>query len=199
VIDVYFTHIPNSGEATFRNHLARACLERWRLDDRAHVVLLQPRATKPLVEGIPFIEAHGRDRFHVDRYRLAQKGAKGSWFVVADDDCLPLGRNFVTRALNVAGAQTRYGVLAASDVVTGSPSSPDCVDVAESFAVGGICLISPSAPHFGFEVDLPTEADGARYREVKAAGLLEGRMAGVCMNHLGYGFSTACPGHWASH
>jgi hypothetical protein len=26
--------------------------------------------------------------------------------------------------------------------------------------------------------------------------LREGRMVGVRMNHLGYGFSTAVPGHW---
>jgi hypothetical protein len=195
-IDVFFCHIPCiEPEARFRNYLARACLERWLLDERARVMLVQPAGTEPLGSDIDVIDAGPRERFHVMRYRVPER-RQSEWYVVADDDCLPLGSVFVDRALAAAEAHPDYGVLAASDVVGGAPSDPASSDVVESHAVGGICFVSPRCPSFDFDVRHPWEADGARYAEVRSAGLREGRLLGVRMNHLGYGFSTAVRGHW---
>lgn len=196
-IGVYFCHIPQDRpEAPFRNYLARACLERWRNDALARIVLLQPTGTAPLAADVEVVDAGPVERFHMARYRIPQARAGGAWFVVADDDCLPIGDDFIGRARAVAEAHPQYGVLAASDVVGTGPSDPQHKGVAESYAVGGICFVAPTCPVFDYDVNHPTFADGARYQQVKAAGLLEGRIIGVRMNHLGCNFSISVAGYW---
>jgi hypothetical protein len=120
----------------------------------------------------------------------------GAWFVVADDDCLPFGRHFVERALTVAETHPDFGVLAAADVTGPSPPDAGNREVLESHAVGGICFVSPRCPTFDFETARASETDGARYALVQSAGLKEGYMTRVRMNHLGYGFSMATEDWW---
>jgi hypothetical protein len=198
-IEIYFCHIPHRHpDGEFRDYLARACLCCWYLDPVAHVVLAQPDDTPPLIDGVELLRLGAAEHFHNARYGMPAARSSGRPYVVADDDCLPLGRNFLNRAVHVAQAHPEYGVLAASDVVApdGMLSAPGSTEVRDSHAVGGICLVSPSCPRFDFRVDHPAYADGARDAQVRRAGLREGRMVGVRMNHLGYGYSMAVSGHW---
>lgn len=198
-IDVFFCHIPNTRpEARFRDHLARGCLERWRQDPLARVVLLQPEGTPPLVADVPTASGGPVERFHLARYRVPQANTSSEWFIVADDDCLPLGRDFIARGLEIARAHPEYGVLAASEVVGVPPCNPHELGVVPSHGVGGICFVSPRCPRFNFDVASPGDADSARFQQVRGAGLQEARLLGVRMNHLGYGFSTVATGHWGS-
>jgi hypothetical protein len=196
-IHIYFCHIPNTEpDRLFRNHLARGCLERWTRDPLAHVVLLQPADTVPLAEGCDFRTAGPADQFHVARYGEPQRAHPDDWFVVADDDCLPLGQSFVERALAVLRGSGEYAVVAALNLLALPNGYPSANQILESHAVGGINFVSPRCPPIPEGISLPAQTDTARYEVVRAAGLKEGYLQQVRMNHLGHGFSTASPSQW---
>lgn len=193
-IDIYFCHVPSTRQdALFRNYLARACLERWRHERSGRLVLVQPEGSAPLVSDVELVTPAPLARFHC--HRFAPDLNRERWFVVADDDCLPLGPSFVDRALAIGEAHPEYGVLAASNIA-GGPAAPSQGDVIRSHAVGGISLVSPRCPRLLLDVPNANQADLARYEIVRAAGLAEGYFRTVRMNHLGEGFSTTSSPYW---
>lgn len=164
----------------FRDLLAAPCLARWY--QMCHPILVRPW---------PWEEV-SKEKFQGWRRQFAEDNAKTDLYIIADDDCMPLGANFIERAEDVMRRHPEFAVLGATDYAL--PYSPD--EVTEIGTAGGINVIRRGVIKVG-EVVPWTSAQ--QREQVYKAGYRVGRMRDVRMNHFGEGFSTVWPKGYTGH
>ena len=150
-----------------RRDFRRAALKAWNNVDGAEVVVSM---TKP-----------------PDRWRKAEKLAQlyngGKYYILADDDCLPIGQWDIAYAIDV---MDRY-----KDVAIAAATMPgerwEEAEFHPIHAVGGIRIIRKGVLEFPEDFD---GGDSPAYSIHLAKGYRSGILPFLKANHLGLGFST---------
>ena len=163
-----------------RFFLASAVVERWRLE---------PGINLHIVHSVSFLVSP-KD-FQGYRRGYAEDVAVSDPYVLAEDDCMPLGNNFVQRGVDILMRNPAYAVL--------SPTVLNGVYKGPAYTEDGELIMANSAGGINFtrkgRVKAPQtfwdEMDQAQ--QLKADGWLSGYMPGLKMNHLGAGLSTIWP------
>lgn len=187
--DVFLTTCATPGDP-IRWHIFQAVYERWKLEPgiRLHVVSNDIEKCPPR-------------SFDGWRRRVAEDRAESDVYLCCDDDCAPMGKNFVERGLArfrscmrdipVAGARLYGSKLEDSGYELWPPPS----DVMVGSTAGGVNFIRK-----GILKDiLPTEKDAPLFDEsslgnaVRSLGYQVGYMLDPMVNHLGASLSTLWP------
>lgn len=150
-------------------------------------------------------------RFHIDSRKRAHQKALSDVYVVIDDDCMPLGKDWLERGLAAMAARPQYAALASwsinGEIDPAKCALPPCdastwyqgdpgaeADVFEVESLGTPTFLRRSMPLQVPEGSLG-QYDGtlsAAYREHGRLGMLRH----VRHNHLGYGLSEVVPEWW---
>lgn len=162
-----------------RWHLAQACLWRWKME--AEPIVLTPELLNC-----------SRTEFMGEQFRYAEENGS-ELYIVADDDCMPIGKDFIERGMNILKANPEYANLAAS--VHYVPA--DAPEVFASNGGGGARFVRRGM------IEVPKNRprvydDCALSADLKARGWLTGYMRDVHINHLGHKLSTVWPDDYAS-
>lgn len=137
------------------------------------------------------------NNFHIASKRVAEDKSIGPIYIIADDDCLPLGNKFVERGLRIINSHPEYGILTATSVCDGpypgdNKNLPDVVDM---HAVGGIAFVRKGILK-EFKDCEPSHIDGMICDEMNSNGFKTGIMPHLRFNHLGFGWSITNPDYW---
>jgi len=129
----------------------------------------------------------------------AEKVANGPIYVVTDNDCLILGKNFVKRGIEVMERHSEFGLLAATSISDGDyPSGSDWLhepEVIEKHSVGGIAFVRKGILTEFNKCD-PTRVDDTICSEMNRKGYKTGSMPAIRFNHIGAGYSISNPLWW---
>jgi hypothetical protein len=125
------------------------------------------------------------------RRAIAESKAKSDIYILAEDDCMPLGKRFLDAGLSLMAAYPRYGVLAPTvlnGVYEGAAYKYDG-DVIEANSAGGINFTRKGI------IDLPTgfQDEMGQANALRLKGWKSGYMKNVKVNHLGAFLSTLWP------
>lgn len=150
------------------------------------------RAWANLGATVVTLDRHGTElpNYHMDARRHADRVCGGGVFVFADDDALPIGKDFLVRGEAILRAHPEFGILQATDVTIQMSGAAKFVDedVSELHAVGGCCFVRKTM----FE-DLPNcepHYDDVTVDEhIKKKGFKTGVLTSVLYNHIGFGYS----------
>ena len=165
---------------SLRKALFDATYERWFMESGIMVEVVDAQA-----HGVPFRVFQGWRRWY------AEQNAISDPYILAEDDCMPLGNNFVQRGVDILLRNPAYAVL--------SPTVLNGVYKGPAYTEDGELILANSAGGINFtrkgRVKAPQtfwdEMDQAQ--QLKADGWLSGYMPGLKMNHLGAGLSTIWP------
>lgn len=175
-----------SPQRRLREYLMGPCHERWKMQADAHVEMV-----------VGDVE-DGADpaTFHMDVKRWAEQHCATDIYIVADDDCLILGADFVETGVTTLRKHPEYGLLTATSVVEHHQYHNDyCTGVVEAHAVGGVAFVRKGILT-EFASCEPDHTDDTICAEMKRKGYKTGIMPSVQMNHIGYGFSLSSTGLW---
>ena len=133
----------------------------------------------------------GLKNFQGWRRRHAELFSESDPYILAEDDCMPLGNNFVQRGVDILLRNPAYAVL--------SPTVLNGTYRGHAYTEDGELIMANSAGGINFtrkgRVKAPQtfwdEMDQAQ--QLRADGWLSGYMPGLKMNHLGAGLSTIWP------
>lgn len=195
-VDCYMTSCATD---PLRIHLARATLTALLSDPALSVVLLR---TKPCDVHVPNTQPRSTWAFDVSpeefqRKRRMEAASRSltAWYVLADDDVLPMDANWVTLALSIAQKHTEFGVIGLRE--RGIAYQPydgyqddDLEEVAEA---GGLCLMRRGIL---LDEEWPKTTKDNDYdmrlaNALRKKGLKVGLFKKLHFNHIGLGFSTA--------
>ena len=133
--------------------------------------------------------------FHIASKRAAEENAKSPIYVIADADCLILGKDFISRGVEIMERYPEYGILTAVSVIENADiCSGYASDVFERHSVGGVAFVRKGILT-EFRDCRPDQVDGTICDEMTRKGYKCGVMPDVRMNHLGYGYSLTSK-HW---
>ncbi len=182
--DVFICSIPK--EKDIRYYLLQACFIRWDSDNECRLHYLTPGS-----------EWLTNDNFQKERRVVAQKLASSDIYILTDDDCMPIGPDFIARGLAVMQSHPEFGILAAMNVMNKNDTMPYTgkfidEDVWECHAVGGVRFCRKGIIKEWPELVDPGSYDCQHQEALEKAGYKAGYLRKVLMNHLGYGLST----HW---
>src|ERR1700734_838992 len=104
--DVFIRHYDRTN--LLRGAMSDLCHERWRLQGDARVHTLTP------------LSEAGCRTFHMDAKRWAEERSTTPIYIVADDDCLILGEDFVREGLKAMWAIPAFGILTAASEIEDS-------------------------------------------------------------------------------
>jgi hypothetical protein len=194
--------------------IAEACFERLQLlgDARVHLIgaagFARPAAADRLTGGSWLLFA--RD-FHVKSRQLADEKAEGGFYVVIDDDCMPIGKDWLDRGLEAMAIFPQFSALA-SWSINGEIDPAKCAlppqhddrlhQVSEIFEVpslGTPTFIRRYRNGERIQLNLPEAPIGQYDLTISQAYLEHGRIGmlrHVRHNHLGYGLSEVVPDWW---
>ena len=136
--------------------------------------------------------------FHIASKKAAELNAMSSIYVVADADCLILGKDFISRGVATLEAHPQYGLLSATSISDGMfPAGHISItpEVVELHAVGGIAFVRKGILT-EFRDCRPDQVDGTICDEINRKGFKTGVMPHVRFNHLGSGYSLTTKGLW---
>ena len=196
MIDVFIRIAPRH---PVRESLARAVAMRWvmELDVRMHAIL--GGATRQAVEIgdiIGDMEVLAIENFAWTSRRYAEERAAGELYILADDDHLILGKDWVKRAVTAAEQNPGYGILAARSVIQTERFGGNETEVIPHPYVGCPCVIRRGAVDYGKLQSPANLQDGTLCDAMRAAGYTTGFIRGLDYNHLGHGFSQVEPVLW---
>lgn len=206
MIDVF---ISTCATDPIRRRLFQATIERWKCDPLANMKFILTKETVVL-NPLMFSKLKSQTEFILDksvmqreRRILADREAKSDIYIVTDDDCIPLGLDFIERGVRVMEAHPQHGVLAAlnirSDTLFKNGIAPYCGefiddDVWDCHAVGGIRFCRKGAIKEWPASVSEGSYDMQHHEGLVNAGFRAGYMRNVLFNHLGEGLSTHWPG-----
>ena len=181
MVDVFFRAFIGSG-GVLRYGLSIACHARWKMQADARV------------ECIYGMESD----FHVTSKREAERRATTDIYVIADDDCLILGKNFISDGVFAMERFKEYGLLTATSISDGEfQESRMYPPPIERHAVGGVVFVRRGILK-DFDIPDAAHTDGAICDEMKRRGYKTGVLPWVRMNHLGAGYSLTSPHCWSA-
>jgi len=182
MIDVFYCTMPND---PLREAIAKPCLMMWKQIQNATpgsgLVVVRPD------EGMS-----GRE-FQQIRRKRAENWSRAPFYIVADDDCMPLGKKFLERCEALMHKYPEYAILGTEDYC--APYGPD--EIYETTTAGGINVVRKGIleiPAFNGQ----TWDGSAQGQQIRAKGFKVGRMRDVRRNHYGDGLSTVWPDNYAS-
>jgi hypothetical protein len=139
--------------------------------------------------------------FHIASKKAAELNATSSIYVIADADCLILGKDFISKGVATLESHPEYGLLSATSICDGlfpaGHELPIMPDVIEMHAVGGIAFVRRGILT-EFRDCRPDQVDGTICDEINRKGLKTGVMTHVRFNHLGAGYSLTSKGCWGA-
>jgi len=179
MIDVFYCTMTKD---ELRAAIAKPCLLMWQqmCYETLHIV-------------IPPQSMSGRE-FQQWRRKAAEEMASGEFYILADDDCMPLGNRFLERCEALMQKYPEYAILGTEDYC--APYGPD--EIYETTTAGGINVIRKGI------IEVPEYREGvtwdgsAQGQQIRAKGYKVGRMRDVRRNHYGDGLSTVWPDNYAS-
>lgn len=194
MIDCFWT---TAATGNLRVGMAISTLERLKGDDAINLLVLRTPGAWLEPKDIRFTTLACTDtEFQVERRREAENMAMTDIYVLADDDCMPIGLNFFEKGVKVMEGHPEFAILSAwpSNAVI-HPWTPEegtafeDEDVMEHVSVGGIRFCRKGA------MKKWPKAHGAFYdREqadyLRGEGWSVGLMRQVRMNHFGESYST---------
>ncbi len=142
----------------------------------------------------------GSKNFHMASKRAAENNSRSSIYVIADADCLILGRDFISKGVATLEARPEYGLLSATSISDGIfPAGCElpASDVVEMHAVGGIAFVRKGILT-EFRHCQANQVDGTICEEMVRKGFKTGVMPHVRFNHLGSGYSLTSKGQWSA-
>jgi len=170
-----------------RRGMTMAVVARWEMqkDVNLHFITNRKFSTYPNQIVIP--PAY----FHIESKRIAEQEASTPIYIVADDDCLIIGEQFVK--IGLALMENRdYGIIAAHNITEGPhPIEP----IRECHSVGGVLFVRKGILS-EFDRCSPQQVDGVIYDEMRSKGYRSGIAQGARFNHLGARYSLVTPGYW---
>lgn len=182
-----------------RRYLARAVMMRWCMEFgiRIHgIVGGASREALEISEVLSDTEVRPIENFAWESRRYAERVAEGERYILADDDHLILGKDWVERAWAAMEANQDYGILAARSVIKTERFGDDSSEVIEYPYVGCPCIIRKGAVDYS-KLESPANAqDGTLCDAMHKAGYKTGFIRGLDYNHLGHGFSQVEPILW---
>ena len=143
------------------------------------------------------IFGEGKD-FHIASKKAAELNASSNIYVIADADCLILGKDFISKGVSILEAHPQFGLLSATSICDGMfPAGQDIPqpEVVELHAVGGISFVRKGILT-EFRDCRPDQVDGTICDEINRKGFKTGAMPHVRFNHLGSGYSISTKGLW---
>lgn len=195
--------------------IAAACFERLKLlpEARVHLVTTAtadvPALPKEFNGGV--WSDTDPDRFHIDSRKIAESEASGGFYVVIDDDCMPIGKHWLECGIEVMAIFPQFSALA-SWSINGEIDPEKCAlpprDGDRQHQVGEIFEVpSLGTPTFIrryrngelIRLNLPDAPIGQYDLTISQAYLEHGRIGmlrNVRHNHLGYGLSEVVPDWW---
>jgi hypothetical protein len=197
-IDVFVrSWIPSGERRDLRHSMAVLVHGRWWMQKDAKVYLQRAHST----------DSNG-SQFHMEAKRFAEEHAAGDVYIVADDDCLILGRTFVADGVRILRANPAYGLLTAVSVIENanliaewdtwssdrSTAAAWPSEIIDRHSVGGVAFVRRGILKT-FAACEPRHTDETICREIEAAGFRVGVMPGVRMNHLGFRYGASGP-YW---
>ena len=177
--------------------LTQATIARWLMQKDINLTLLCAGAIIRIAgaESVLLPE----EKFHMESKREAEKRAHMPIYVIADDDCLPFGADFIQRGVSILNQHEDYGLVSASSVSDGerwTAREEALVDVLGRHSVGGICFVRKGLLSEFNDLGA-NRVDESICSELKRLGYEVGVLPRVRMNHLGCGFSlTGGAGNW---
>ena len=187
MIDIFVSTLCNNG---IRGSLCEAVRQRFIAEKICDYHIFSPLHGNPSFR-IP------AERMQRERRIRADELAKSDIYIVADDDCMPIGPDFIARGVAVMEAHPDFAVLAARNCHEKNDEPPYVGryiddDVWEAHAVGGIRFCRKGAVKHWPESVSAGSYDCQHHEGIVASGMRAGYMRRVTMNHLGIGLST----HW---
>lgn len=176
MIDVFYC---TAAKDDLRKAIAKPCLMMWqKMCVPWHVIPLEGMSGK---------------EFQQWRRQIAERQSTTPFYIVADDDCMPLGNNFLERCEDLMNRYPEYAILGTEDYC--APFGPD--EIYETSTGGGINVIRKGiieVPPFNGQT-----WDGcAQGEQIRSKGYKVGRMRDVRRNHFGDGLSTVWPDDYKS-
>lgn len=184
-----------------RGFLCASVMYRWRADANANVTVFLPNLGFEFGYADFKVATIEQENMQRDRRIKADELSNSDIYVVTDDDCMPLGVDFIARGVAVMAAHPEFGVLAALNIRSktlfdnGIPPYTGTFideDVWECHAVGGIRFCRKGIIKEWPPSVTPGSYDCQHQEALDKAGYKAGYMLKVTMNHLGEGLST----HW---
>ena len=177
--------------------LTQSTIARWLMQKDINLTLLCAGAIIR-IEGAESVLL-SEEKFHMNSKREAERRAHMPIYVIADDDCLPLGSNFIHRGATILNEQEDYGLVSATSICDGpypEGRGGQTADIEEMHSVGGICFVRKGLLSQFHDLGAD-RVDESICSEVKRLGYKTGVLTRVRMNHIGSGFSlTGGPGNW---
>jgi hypothetical protein len=136
------------------------------------------------------------DEFHWYARKHAEAHASSDLYILSDDDILPLGKDWIGRAVAVAERNPDYTILAGNNVVYSARTKNQGAEVQRGNAVGSPQLIRRGMIDWSKLSGEGKNEDSIIAQYLKENNLLEGVMVDLDFNHAGHGFSTMNPDYW---
>jgi hypothetical protein len=181
-IDVFIRSAPPS---TFRQKLQALTVEAWGFDPMANIV--------PIIGSVTEKDFHWKSRMTAERL------AQGPWYVLSDDDILPLGADWIERAMNIIPHWPDFSILGANQVNHSARVKNPGFDVEPMSSVGSPQLIRKGTIDWSKLHGPGIDEDKIIGEYCAAHNIKIGCMVEMDVNHAGQGFSTMNPAYWGKY
>lgn len=188
--------------SVLRRGMRMATLARWHMfpKDEVRLTVLHSSSFREFESCFEadYISLYG-PTMHMDAKKAAERLAHSEVYVVADDDCLPIGRQFVSEGIAAMLNWEKYGILTATSIDDAALIERGLYvpPPLERHAVGGVAFIRKGILA-DFDKCAPDQVDGTICDEFKRRGWKSGVMPWVKFNHLGAHYSISTKGVWAA-
>lgn len=168
----------DAGDA-LRESMSHLCWNRWKIEQGIHIQMILDEA--------------------MEVKRKAEQISSSDIYVVTDNDCLILGKDFVKRGMEIMERHPECGLLAAANICEGDfrIDWQNMPEVVERDIVGGVAFVRKGILT-EFKSCTPPEVDRVICDEIRSKGYKTGIMPSVRFNHIGAGYSISNPNYWMS-
>jgi hypothetical protein len=195
--------------------LTQAVIARWLMQKDINLTLLCAGAIIRIAGAESVLLSE--EKFHMESKRVAEKRSHTPIYVIADDDCLPIGKDFIARGLQAMEIERAYGILGATSISDGhypagkpfgsayrgddilrQPGMYGDEFVDPMYTPGGIVFTRKGILRAEALPDCEAnQVDDTIAREIEKFGFRVGVLHSVKFNHLGAHFSlTGGAGNW---
>lgn len=181
-VDVFVRCNPTLWEE-IRTGMALTCIARWKKQEGINLHLIYPTDSSA---------------FHMDSKRIAEEQATTDIYVIADDDCLIIGKYFIEGGLYAMGKHPHHGILTPVSISDGTwQESPKEINptVVTTHSVGGVAFVRKGILS-EFNACEPNQVDTFICEEMERKGYKCGVMPGLKFNHLGAWYSVTQKEYW---
>lgn len=189
-VRIYANDLDRSLKWKMRRGLIDATVARWKMFEGIRLTTIVAGADIP------------EKNFHIVSKSCAERYAATSIYIVADDDCLPIGVDFVERGLALMEAWPKFGLISATSICDGhypAGAGAALTDVVEEWSAGGVAFVRRGILT-KFPPCTPDQVDETICNEIRRYGYKTGVMPEVSFNHLGahYSVTSRDGGNWSA-